>query len=414
MSPTSHNSQRPLDGAEATAVDPGVEHAMETLSRLGSDLLESYQTLAQRAEHVEEQLCRSNAELELKVGQLDAVSRDLAAILDALPTGVVVRDAAGRVVRINDAALAILGSRGGALLGSTERPFYAASPDQEPAAGWQQSEVTLGNGERRVLALRRSAIATGRGDQAPGSVEILDDRTEVVELSERLHSLDKLAALGNMAGGIAHEIRNPMNAIKGFAALLDTRLAEGSKEREWAGLIVEGVSESERILTSMLTLARPDGLVLETVDGQRLVQDALTMAQNDAVPTGTTSPWAVTFECAGPEFSGDRIKLRQALRNLIANAFEAQPGGGSVHVTLTVDETLVRLDVQDAGPGVPAELRARILDPFFTTRAEGTGLGLALVSTIAQLHGGHLGVSPSSGSLGGAEFSIQFPSRTAA
>ena len=107
-------------------------------------------------------------------------------------------------------------------------------------------------------------------------------------------------------------------------------------------------------------------------------------------------------------------QLRQALRNLIANAFDAQPEGGAVHVALAVDDDEVRMTVADSGPGVPAELRTRILEPFFTTRAEGTGLGLALVSTIARLHGGHLDLSQASGSLGGAEFSLRFPHRNAA
>ena len=397
---------------EVSADNRGVEDAMQTLSRLGTDLLESYQTLAQRAEHVEQELCRTNAELEHKVDELDAVNRDLAAILDALPTGVIVRDGEGQVVRINDAALEILGSESHELLGTSMRPFISQHGPLTEA--WEQSEVALADGTRQVLAARCSPIASGRGIEAPGSVEILEDRTEVVELSERLHSLDKLAALGNMAGGIAHEIRNPMNAIKGFAGLLTNRLEAGTKEHDWSSLIVEGVSESERILTSMLTLARPDGLVLETIQGEELIESALTLAVNDAVPSGTESPWLVTTECSGDAFSGDRIKLRQALRNLIANAFDAQPGGGAVHIELAVTSTEVVLSVDDSGPGVPADLRTRILDPFFTTRAEGTGLGLALVSTIAQLHGGPLGVSPTPGPLGGAEFSLRFPSRTAA
>jgi len=154
--------------------------------------------------------------------------------------------------------------------------------------------------------------------------------------------------------------------------------------------------------------------VLETIEGEQLIESALSLALNDAVPSGTECPWQVTTECSGNEFSGDRIKLRQALRNLIANAFDAQPGGGAVHIELAATRTEIVLSVGDSGPGVPADLRTRILDPFFTTRAEGTGLGLALVSTIAQLHGGHLGVSPTPGALGGAEFSLRFPSRTAA
>lgn len=408
MSSTPNNNDQ-----VSSVVDSGVADAMETLSRLGSELLESYDTLAQRAERVEDELCRTNAELESKVNELDAVNRDLTAILDALPTGVIVRDAQGRIERINDSALSILRAEWDDLVGTSKRALPESDAAPQITGDWEQCEVTL-NGERRVLALRRSDVAAGPETRTSGSVEILEDRTELVELSERLHSLDKLAALGNMAGGIAHEIRNPMNAIKGFAALLNGRLEAGSKEHEWSGLIVEGVSESERILSSMLTLARPDGLVPETVDGAELVQAAVELTLTDAVAIGAPSPWKVTTSGTGPTFIGDRIKLRQALRNLIANAFDSQPSGGEVHIAFSVDEGEVRFTVADAGPGVPAELRTRILDPFFTTRAEGTGLGLALVSTIAHLHGGQLDLSPSSGSLGGAVFSLRFPHRNSA
>jgi len=398
----------------ALAGDRDVKDAMQTLSRLGSDLLESYETLSRRAAHVEDELCRANAELERKVGELDAVSRDLAAILDALPTGVVVRDAAGRVLRVNDAALEILGSTEHELLAND---LGARAEAEATAGGWQQSEVLVAGGERRVLATRQSAIARGAARGPTGTVQILDDRTELVELTERLHRLDKLAALGNMAGGIAHEIRNPMNGIKGFAALLAARLEHGTREREWAGLIVEGVSEAERILSSMLTLARPDGLVAEEIDPARLVDDAVALALADFGGVGgpdATARWEVATECSAAPFAGDRIKLRQALRNLIANALDAQPEGGALRVSIRTDSQDVEVRVSDGGPGVPAELRRRILEPFFTTRADGTGLGLALVSKIAQLHGGSLDLAPSPGPLGGAEFLIRFPTRTAA
>jgi signal transduction histidine kinase len=110
-----------------------------------------------------------------------------------------------------------------------------------------------------------------------------------------------------------------------------------------------------------------------------------------------------------PAFAGDYIKLRQALRNLIANAIQAQPDGGSVHVEARLENGEVVLAVSDAGPGIPKEALARVLEPFFTTRAEGTGLGLALVNTIARLHGGRVEVSREPAPLGGAHIQIHVP-----
>ncbi len=379
--------------------DTVVDEAMQALSRVGSDLLESYGALERRAERVEEELCRTNAELERKLVELTA-------ILEALPTGVLVRDADRRVIRTNDAAREILGAP--ALEGDRDHALLDGVDDHDK---WCERDLVREDGHRLVLASRTQLIERG----ATGSVQILEDRTELTELSERLHGLDKLAALGNMAGGIAHEIRNPMNAIRGFAALLVPRLESGSREREWAQLIVDGASEADTIISSMLTLKAPERLVRESVDGEELVASALDLAMAGSAATGEPSPWTVEHECSLREpFEADRIKLRQAVRNLIANAIDAQPEGGRVRISLALEQAEVVARVTDAGPGIPAELRRRVLDPFFTTRAQGAGLGLALVGTIAQLHGGRVDVSPSPAPLGGADVSIRIPYRPAA
>jgi signal transduction histidine kinase len=382
-------------------VDTKVEDAMRALSRVGGELLESYGALERRAERVEEELSLSNAELERKLAELST-------ILEALPTGVIVRDAERRVVRTNDAAREILGSQ--ALEGGREHPLLDGASDLQQ---WCERDLVREDGRRLVLA-SRSTLIDEADEGAVGSVQILDDRTELVELSERLHGLDKLAALGNMAGGIAHEIRNPMNAVKGFAALLSKRLEPGSTEHEWAQLIVEGVDEADLIISSMQTLAAPERLVREGVDGAELVTSAVELAVA-SLPEEQAGSWSVEHECSlAQAFEADRIKLRQAIRNMIANAVDAQPEGGRVHVSLALEADEVVVRVTDAGPGIPAELRRRVLDPFFTTRAQGTGLGLALVGTIAQLHGGRVDVSPLPAPLGGADVSLRIPFRPAA
>ena len=236
----------PIDAA----ADAGLEAAMRALSSISATLSESYAALEARTQRIER-------ELERKLAELDALRRHLSAVLDALPTGVVVRDAAGRVLRVNDAALTILGTDAEQLLGSLDHPLLDDSAAREAADGWRERELEGPDGERRVLASRHSPVP------GQGSVEILDDRTALVELTERLHGLDKLAALGNMAGGIAHELRNPMHAAAGFAALLIPRLAQDSKERHFAQCIARSLAGAEGVLTSMLTLASPDGLVPE-------------------------------------------------------------------------------------------------------------------------------------------------------
>jgi len=379
-----------------TPADEGLEAAMRALSSISATLSESYSALEARTQRIER-------ELERRLAELDAVHRHLTAVLDALPSGVVVRDAEGRVVRVNAATERILGAAADELVGERAHPALDGEGARELAHGWLERELERADGERRVVASRRSPVPEH------GSVEILEDRTELVELGERLHALDKLAALGNMAGGIAHELRNPMHAAAGFAALLVPRLAEDSRERHFAVRIAQSLANAEAVLTSMLTLAAPERLVPETVDVEALVDEAAALALEAYVPEGEPAAWTVERRVEPATLRGDRIKLRQALRNLIANAIDVQPRGGRVLVEARRAGDALELAVGDSGPGVPPELRGRVLEPFFTTRAEGTGLGLPLVATIADLHGGRLTLSPRPSELGGARFTILLP-----
>jgi signal transduction histidine kinase len=279
--------------------------------------------------------------------------------------------------------------------------------------------------ELHGVQLEQAMRALSRvSDVLAESYRALAERAEHVEEElGRTHAelervLESRAALGNMAGGIAHELRNPMNAIKGFAALLAPRLPEGSREREWAALIVEGVTEADAILTSMLSLAAPESVLAETIASEALLDEAIAMATRDMAPASAARPagerWIIASGCTLDSFAGDRIKLRQALRNLITNAMQAQPDGGELQVSIAREGDDVVLRVRDAGPGIPAELAGRVCDPFFTTRPAGTGLGLALTSAIARVHGGRVDVSRSPAPLGGADVSLRIPYRSAA
>jgi signal transduction histidine kinase len=375
--------------AKHTPVD--LEQAMAAFAGISGSLVQSYEALAERARLVEDELGRANQALAAKVAELDEVNRHLEAVLRSLPTGVIVRDAAGRILRANAAAAAL-----------SEARALPARLDRE-----ELFETTGPDGARKSVATRRSIVRDERGESA-GFVDILDDRTELVAMSERVHVLDKMAALGTMGGGIAHEIRNPLNAVKGFAALLARELTDEPKLGHWAASIVAGAAEADAIIESLLAFASPERVCQDAIDGGALLRDAARAALGD----GFAAPAAhhpVTLRCDAPDFQGDRIKLRQALRNLIANAAQAQPEGGAIEATLELAGDSLLARVRDAGPGIPRELRAKVTDPFFTTRPEGSGLGLALVATIARLHGGCVEVGSAPARLGGAEITVRIP-----
>ena len=358
----------------AQADTPELASALQALSSISENLLSSYTTLAARAERIERELYATNEQLE--------------AVLRALPTGVVVHDATGRIQRANPAACAILGASEPELVAAGSHELLSGR-----LCGGQTRTIAQQDGAARLVEQRCSPIHGPQGASA-GTVEILDDRTEVARLTERLHSLDKMAGLGTLAAGIAHEIRNPLNAVRGFAELLRRDTNGDAHRARWSALICEGVDEADAIISSMLSFGAPERLRRETLDARELIESAVALARRSLPNGGDPALWTISSASDCPAFVGDRIKLRQALRNLVANALEAQPQGGRVHITCRRAAGEVLFDVFDGGPGIAPELRGRVADPFFTTRAGGTGLGLALVHTIAELHGGRFEVSP--------------------
>ena len=170
--------------------------------------------------------------------------------------------------------------------------------------------------------------------------------------------------------------------------------------------ITAGVDEVDAILSSVLAFADPEKLNLESQDAFSCLQDAVALIKRD---TPSTNHWEMEHVSGTATFVGDGFQLRIALRNLIANAIESQPQGGSVRMQVTSDDHSLAFEIEDAGPGIDPSLTRRLRDPFFTTRPEGTGLGLALVDTIARLHGGSLEIDPTPNSLGGARFVLRIP-----
>lgn len=375
-----------------------LEQVVRTFPAILQGLQDSYADLEERARHVEEELCR-------KVAELDALHHHLEAVLEALPCGVLVRDADGALLEANPAALALLES-------TLDELRVRAAGDALHGTTAEDGSVVYHapSGTERLLRTVVSPIIDSNG--APvGTVEILDDQTERAAMTARLHAADKMASLGTMAGGIAHEIRNPLNAIKGFAALLARRQDLDEEARRWCGLIVDASSEANSIIESLLTLGSPEGLRPQQLDAHAFLQEVCELAA-----PAVDATVEVRFVAERATFRADHIKLRQVLRNLVANAIRATAESDRervVELALREAEGGTQLTVDDSGPGIPAEQRARVFDPFFTGHADGTGLGLALAHTLVRLHGGTIQVSPSPSYLGGAQFQVFIPDSSA-
>jgi len=378
-----------------SALELDLETVLASTARVIADLEQAHTDLSQHAARVE-------AELAVKVEELDRAHARLAAVLSALPTGVLVRDAEGNLETANQAACQVFGLDAAAC-------EDAANAQLDPTSACSTVEVRRADGSPRQVVVRCAPVHDAEGEVI-GSVQTLDDQTDLAAAERRLQQQSKLASLGTLAGGIAHEVRNPLNAIRGFGSLMASELEDDERLGRWASHIVSGADEVEEIVAATMRLARSGEVAAEETSALELAREATELAASTR-PEGQRALWTLEVEGSDHACSGERIELRQALRNLVVNAMDVQPEGGRVLVTVTCDAAGTCFQVEDAGPGVSAEIVDRIREPFFTTRAEGTGLGLALVHSIADLHGGELDLDAAPSSLGGACFRLRIPSR---
>jgi signal transduction histidine kinase len=311
-------------------------------------LEERYAELKTRAAAVDEQLQSANRRLQQAVGERDA-------IFAALPLGVVARRRDGEITFQNDEA---------------KRLCKAASTARVDLMRASQGDHSIGDGGVRV---RIAALPDG-------DLLLLEDRSRIRELEREVHRLDRLAGLSELALGVAHEIKNPLNGAMGFAELLD-RNPEGEPARRYAQRIRQGLSQVDEIVKSLLAFARPEAArgPLSTI--ARVVAEAASHAG--------LAPQRVTFSGDG-ELRVDGDALTRALAVLFRNAAEATTEGAVIRVHARALGGRAEITVEDEGPGVPRELAASVFEPFVSTKERGTGLGLPLASRVLSFLGGEL------------------------
>ena len=253
-------------------------------------------------------------------------------------------------------------------------------------------------------------------DEIAVLLEIGERLATIVEnskLYERMRERDRLAALGEMAAGLAHEIRNPLGAIKGAAQCLDPPARPG-EEGEFLDVIVEEVNRLNGVVTEFLDYARPLKQSFGTVDINEVVGRTIRLIQNELPPALTLS---VDLAAALPPVEGEPEQLKQVLINLVQNGIQALGSrGGIIRVRTRGPEPLpdlrggaefVELEVTDDGPGIPTEQQPHIFVPFYTTKQKGTGLGLAICQRIVKNHGGSISVQSRVGE--GTTFVVRLP-----
>jgi len=339
------------------------------------------------------------------------------------PFGVIAMDRDGKVVSANPTAIRLLGYAPEEMLGQDgSRVFRAPRGEGHVAPGAcaapeeaREVEVATKQGDVLPISLRRLPLEDERG-RLDGTVAVFHDLRAEKAREEQWRRRDRLASIGALAAGVAHEIRNPLTGIGTSAQILKRRLESGDPRAPFADLILEEVTRLDRIVTSLLQFARPAVPRLRRESLLPALDKALALVQELAVRQNVQVH--VDRSETIPEIYVDHDQILQVLLNVLMNALQALESGGEIRVTLRVARKraversqlgrratdrlaaprstppvdVLELRVQDNGPGIAAAALARVFDPFFTTRAQGSGLGLSICQSIVREHGGVISI----------------------
>lgn len=346
-----------------------------------------------------DEVAQAGRRLNRALEEKDRLSRMLDAVLENLDAAVVLIGTGGAVVAANGAA------RRMDLLESDAGTPGSRLLDHLLLAGQRgvQEPLRCGDETGPSYMVRESRVPLPGGETA--RLLLVHDVTRLVHLEEQARRRSSLEALGRMAAEMAHEVRNPLGSLELFSSLLASDLEDRPEARELAEQILLGVRQLSGTVTRMLTAVRGWKPRRAWLDAAALAREVLAFVQPVAGSRG--------IELEGPgenaraEAQIDGEGLRQALLNLLGNALEASPRGGRVALRLFREGENLVVEVEDSGPGIPRELRRKVFEPFFTTRAAGNGLGLSLVERIALAHGGRVLVDQ--GPAGGALLRLVLP-----
>jgi len=351
--------------------------------------------------------------------ELTRKNRFMANILRDSADAIITMDAAGIVTSWNKGAESIFGYLSGEMMGRSvdilvppelqekrELEMISRRFRAQGAVRSHQTERITKDGRRIQVIFTRTAIRDDSG-KIVGSSSVVKDVTSFRNLERELADAEHLATLGEVSAGLAHEIKNPLAGIKGAIDVIRDSLPPTDVHREILGDVLHEVGRIDKIVRNLLNYAKPKPPSHSPIELPALAQRIVAMAR------ATAKKHLFLIEVRQlapvPDFTGDEIQIEQVLLNLLLNAQNAMPSGGHIEVVLDYDRRLriIRMEVKDNGPGIPEEIRKKIFQPFFTTRTDGMGLGLATCLKNVQYHGGSIEVHSEVGR--GTTFAVTIP-----
>ncbi len=372
--------------------------------RLSSDDLDLLRQLLDHAA-----LAIENAQLldqlQHRLEEVSRLQQYSEGIIESSPAGIAVLDPAGRVVSANLGFAAVVGRERGSLLGRPVTELLPVAPMPEPGKGPVETSFCDISGRERHLQLSASSFA---GDGGTGRILVIHDVSEQVAMEAALKEQDRLAALGVMAAGVAHEVNTPLTGISSYAQMLLADMSEDDPRYALLKKVERQTFRASKIVNNLLDFARSRQGELGPVALAPVVGECLELLRERLAKRRIAVEWQPPDP--GPVVIGDAGELQQVVTNLVLNAYDAmEENGGTLRLELGADGGRARLAVRDTGGGIAPELMGRIFEPFVTTKLGrgGTGLGLAISHDIVHHHGGELTVESPPGE--GAWFTLVLP-----
>ena len=390
-----------------------LDEVLQSFRESTDGLRDAYAALRREVLKLNVELEERNRNLRRTLREVQELKGYLSSVLESVANGVVVVNTEGKITIFNRAAERMTGYRKEEVLG---RPYTEVFGADDPTPILETLRTGREIGTKREVRAKdgrmvpvdsSTALVTDEAGRKLGAVEVLRDLSEVRALEEQLERSRTLAALGEMAANVAHEVRNPLGAIGGYLELLERDMEEADPKRQLVRKMAEGLARLDRIVTNLLTYTRPLTPDLREADLREVAEEALRFFQLGCDEKVSKK---VRFSL---EFSGtvrayvDTELFQQVLFNLFSNALQAMPEGGELKVRGYKDGGWACLEVSDSGIGMTEEVKRRAFDPFFTTKAKGVGLGLALVQKMVHLHGGEVSVESEPGK--GSKFLVRIP-----
>ena len=322
------------------------------------------------------------------------------AVIDAAVDGIIVIDSRGNIEAFNPAAQRMFGYEEREVLGQNVS-LLMPEPDRSRHNGY--IEHHLRTGENRIIGVGRAVTGLKRDGQtfpvhlSVGGMEIdgrrhftgiLHDLSKRTELEDRLREATAMARLGEMAAVIAHEVKNPLAAVRGAIQVIGTRLPLEASDGAIVKEIIARLDALNDLMQDLLVFARPPNPKLVETDVRALVEGVASLLRTDPAHSALT----IVVDGRTASIPADATLLTIVFQNLLINAAQAMQGRGRIDVTLSDAGDWQRIDVADQGPGIPAEIKAALFRPFKTTKARGTGLGMATAKRLVEMHGGQISV----------------------